>query len=62
MTKFETIGVNKQYEAESTREANKAFAYSCNCCCSKGMQIDCDKCTIAFVHSLVVACFDNKTA
>ena len=47
-----------------TREANKAFNHSCDCCCNRGMKIDCDKCSIAFVHSLVVACFDGngKTA
>ena len=60
MTKFETIGVNRQYEAESTSEANKAFARSCECCCNKGMHLDCDKCTIAHVHSMVVAYFADK--
>ena len=64
MTKFETIGVNRQYESETIREANKAFNHSCDCCCNRGMKIDCDKCSIAFVHSLVVACFEGngKTA
>ena len=60
MTKFETIGVNRQYEAETVREANKAFNHSCYCCCNRGMKIDCDKCSIAFVHSLVVACFNGN--
>ena len=60
MTKFETIGVNRQYESETVREANKAFNHSCNCCCNRGMKIDCDKCSIAFVHSLVIACFNGN--
>lgn len=60
MTKFETIGVNRQYEADNIHEANKAFAHSCNCCCNKGIRLDCDKCSIAYVHSLVVAYFDDK--
>ena len=60
MTKFETIGVNRQYEAETVREANKAFNHSCNSCCNRGMKIDCDKCSIAFVHSLVIACFNGN--
>ena len=60
MTKFETIGVNRQYEAETVREANKAFNHSCDCGCNRGMKIDCDKCSIAFVHSLVIACFNGN--
>lgn len=60
MTKFEQIGVNHQYDAESIKEANKAFAHSCNCCCHKGMQINCDRCSIAYVHSLVVASFNDN--
>ena len=59
MTKFETIGVNRQYEAETVREANKAFNHSCDCCCNRGMKIDCE-CSIAFVHSLVIACFNGN--
>lgn len=47
MYKFEQVGVNKQYAANSKAEAQKAFAYSC------------DTCAIANVHSLVMACFDS---
>lgn len=60
MTKFETIGVNYQYAARNTDEANKAFAHSCDCCCHKGIRLDCDRCSIAFVHSLVVAYHADK--
>ena len=61
MTKFEQIGVNRQYEAADVHEANKLFAHSCDVCCNKGMHIQCDKCSISYVHSLVVASFkDNK--
>jgi hypothetical protein len=59
MYKFEQVGVNKQYAANSKAEAQKAFAYSCDCCCNKGMRLDCDTCAIANVHSLVMACFDS---
>ena len=59
MTKFERIGVNYQNEAESKKQAQKSFAYSCNCCCAKGMHIDCDKCAIAQAHYLTIACFDS---
>ena len=59
MTKFEQIGVNHQYDAATMAEANKAFARSCDCCCHKGIRIDCDRCSIAYVHSLVVAHFSD---
>lgn len=60
MTKFETIGVNYQYAANSKAEANSFFARSCNCCCNKGMRLDCDRCAIAHTHSMVVAYFTDK--
>ena len=60
MTKFETIGVNRQHDACSEHEARKYFEHSCNCCCAKGMKLNCDKCAVAYVHSLVVACFNNN--
>lgn len=59
MTKFEQIGVNYQYDAMSIQDANKSFEHSCNCCCNKGVNIDCDKCAIAQAHSLVVAIFND---
>ena len=60
MTKFEQIGVNYQYDANSIKEANKSFEYSCNCCCNKGIRLNCDKCAIAQAHALVVAYFNDK--
>lgn len=60
MTKFEQVGINYQYDAEDIKSANKAFEYSCNCCCNKGMRLDCDRCAIAHVHNLVVAYFNDK--
>lgn len=60
MTKFEQVGVNYQYDANSIKEANKSFQYSCNCCCSKGIRLNCDKCAIAHTHALVVAYFNDK--
>lgn len=59
MTKFETIGINYQYDANSIKEENKAFEHSCNCCCNKGIQLSCSRCSIAVVHSLVVAIFND---
>ena len=60
MRKFEQVGVNFQYNATNKAEARKAFSYSCNCCCNKGMRIDCDHCAISHVHSMVMAYFDEK--
>ena len=60
MTKFEQIGVNYQYDAKSADQAKKSFQYSCNCCCAKGMHIECDRCAIAHTHSLVLAYYDGK--
>ena len=60
MTKFERIGINHQYAAINKTEAQKSFSYSCKCCCDKGMRLDCDRCAISHVHSLVMAYFDDK--
>ena len=60
MQKFEQVGVNYQYAAASKKEAQRTFAYSCNCCCNKGMRIDCDHCAISHVHSMVLAYFDDS--
>ena len=60
MTKFESVGVQYQYDADSKQQANKSFLYSCKCCCEKGMRIECDRCAIAHAHAMVVACLDDK--
>ena len=60
MTKFETIGVQYQHEATTKEEANRSFQYSCNCCCHRGMRIECDRCAIAVVHNHVIASFEGK--
>lgn len=59
MTKFESIGVERQYASASKYEADKNMKISCDCCCHKGMRIDCDRCAISFAHSLVVATFEK---
>lgn len=62
MIKFERIGVNYQYDADSIEEANKSFEHSCECCCTKGIRLDCDRCAIAVAHNHVVAYFSDKKA
>ena len=61
MTMFEEIGVSRQYDAASTKEAKKSFAHSCDLCCYQGRHIDCDKCGIAFAHNLIISNFNNIT-
>lgn len=58
--KFEEIGIQYQYNAQNVEQANKAFKYSCDCCCAKGRNVPCDRCTISQVHSLVVAFFNDN--
>ena len=60
MTKFEQVGVNMQYESATKEIAQRKFARSCECCCNKGICIECDRCSIAVVHNLVMACFENE--
>ena len=59
MTKFETIGVKSQLDAETKQQAMRSFQWSCNCCCYKGMKLDCDRCAIAQVHRETIAIFDD---
>ena len=60
--KFEQKGINFQNEATSKEEALRFFQYSCDCCSYRGIRLDCDRCRIAHVHSLVVAYFDDEEA
>ena len=61
MSKFEQIGINYQHLANTKEDAIKSFEHSCTCCCVKGMHIECGRCAIANVHSLVLACFDTMS-
>ena len=59
MCKFETIGVERQYESASKYEADRNFRISCNICCNRGIHLSCDKCAIEVAHSLMVATFEK---
>ena len=59
MTKFEQVGVNFQYAAETKEQARRSFDYSCTCCCNRGMRIECDRCAIAVAHKNVIAAIDT---
>lgn len=60
MTKFEQVGVNMQYEALTKEIAIKKFSRSCECCCNKGIRLECDRCAIETVHKLVIASFETE--
>ena len=60
MTKFEQVGINMQYDSVTKEIALRKFSRSCECCCSKGLRIECDRCAISTVHQLVIASFENE--
>lgn len=60
MTRFEQIGADKQYYAQNLNEANKNFERSCTRCATSGRNVECSKCTIAFVHEIMVDYFNTK--
>lgn len=62
MTKFEQIGVNRQNDANSAREATKCFENSCRICNARGMQIECDHCAIRVTHEQTIAFFRDYEA
>lgn len=59
--KFDEIGIQRLYDATTIEEANRTFSRSCHCCCVKNRQVSCDRCSIAFVHGLIVANFNDNT-
>ena len=59
MTKFEQVGVNLQYDSPTKEVAQEKFSRSCECCCNKGMHIECNTCAIETAHKLVMASFEN---
>ena len=57
MSKFEEIGINRQYEAVNIMEAKRSFEISCEICATKGKYINCAHCMIANVHQLITEIF-----
>lgn len=43
MTKFENIGVARQYQSRNKHEADKQFERSCDMCCCRGMHLECPR-------------------
>lgn len=57
MTKFEQIGVERQYDSVTAEESNRNYLISCNICCRRGLHIECDRCAIAVAHEAVQVAF-----
>lgn len=60
MTRFEQIGVDKQYYSKDINEANKSFERSCTHCATRGMHLDCERCRISYVHNIMEDYFKSK--
>ena len=60
MTKFEQVGINNLMTTTNRSELQKGFDWSCVCCCTKGIRIDCDRCAIAYNYRLLMAYFADK--
>lgn len=60
MTKFEQIGVNNLMSTTNKFDLQKGFNWSCNCCCTKGLRINCDRCAIAYNYKLLMAYYADK--
>ena len=57
--KFIETGIRLQQEAMTKEMANKAFEYSCKCCCNRGLNISCEKWQIKMVHDITISIFDD---
>ena len=66
MSKFEEIGVEKQYASTSIRQANFHYEKSCYLCSIHGRNIKCTHYHIEGAHAEVIKFFNtmstNKTA
>ena len=60
VAKFQEVGVNRLYSANTIDELNKFYGNSCHCCCVKNVPLDCEKCGIAFHHKLILTTFNNE--
>lgn len=57
MTRFEQVGIDRQYGSRNAREAKRLFEQSCELCATQGRYIHCTHCMIASVHQLVTEIF-----
>jgi len=62
MSKFEEIGVEKQYASNSIRQANFHYEQSCYLCVTRGRHIECKHCHIEGAHAEVIETFNRMSA
>lgn len=60
VAKFQEIGVNRLYLADSIYELNKTFERTCFCCAMRNMPINCDKCGVSYHHILLATTFNDN--
>ena len=56
---FESRGIEYQYSATNPKRAQRAFATSCDICCTRGMHLECSKCGISTAHNTVMTILFN---
>lgn len=57
--KFVQLSKIHQDMAATPKEATEAFAMSCNICCTRGINMTCERCEVKAYHDLVMAVFDD---
>ncbi len=54
---FIYVAMERQMNAPTKAEADKAFAFSCNICTNRGINRNCETCPIKLKHDFVLDCF-----
>ena len=57
MTRFEEIGVERQYGSTNPREAVRNYERSCKICCERGVCLNCQRCSIPMAHRSMMQTF-----
>ena len=59
MSKFETVGSDRQYGATTRQEADIQYKKSCDLCCMslRANHCDCDHCWIEYAHNYMIEKF-----
>lgn len=60
MTYFEAKGVDIQCSCQNEFQSRKQFERSCECCCTRGLRIDCDSCAIRSAHENLLEAFASR--
>ena len=62
-SRFEEIGIERQYASQTITEANKHYEKSCYICIMHGIHMECRNCHINGAHDTVVdmlGCISNN--